>query len=109
MSQCTHCALSKISQQVSRRPSSNQSTRSFHRVYIDRLDLEDGWDSYQGDGAMVGRAMVAVFKAIGMAVAYFTKSAKESQNLPLTQNLVNSLGKRYNLDVRVICLDNQMN
>ncbi len=35
MSQCTHCAVSKISQQVSRRPLSNQSMRPFHIVYID--------------------------------------------------------------------------
>ncbi len=82
MSQCTHCAVSKISQQVSRRPPSNQSTRPFHRVYIDWLDLEDGLDSYQGDGAVVRRAMVAVCEATGMAVTYFTQSAKESQNLP---------------------------
>ena len=102
ISQCTHCAVSKISQQVSRWPPSNQSTRPFHRVYIDWLDLEDGWDSYQGDGAVVRRAMVAVCEATGMAVTYFTQSAKESQNLPLTQNLVNWLAKRYNLDVKVI-------
>ncbi len=55
MSQCTHCAVSKISQQVSRRPPSNQSTRPFHRVYIDWIDLEDGSNSDQGDGAMVRR------------------------------------------------------
>ena len=42
MSQCTHCAVSKISQQVLRRSPANQSTRSFHRVYIDWLDLEEG-------------------------------------------------------------------
>ncbi len=84
MSQYTHCAVSKISEQVSRRPPSNQSTRPFHRVYIDWLDLEDSWDSYQGDGAVVRPAMVAVYEATGMAVIYFTQSAKESQNLPLT-------------------------
>ena len=109
MSQCIHCAVSKISQQVSRRPPANQSTRPFHRVYIDWLDLEDGWDSYQGDGAVVRRAMVAVCEATGMAVTYFTQLAKESENLPLTQNLVNWLAKRYNLNVKVIRSDNEMN
>ena len=44
-----------------------------------------------------------------MAVTYFMQSAKESENLPLTQNLVNWLAKRYNLDVKVIRSDNQMN
>ncbi len=101
--------MSKISQQVSRRPPSNRSTRPFHRVYIGWLDLEDGWDSYQGDGAVVRRAMVAVCEATGMSVTYFTQSAKESQNLSLTQNLVNWLAKRYNLDVKVIRSDNEMN
>ena len=89
MSQCIHCAVSKISQQVSRRSPANQSTRPFHKVYINWLDLEDGWDSYQGNGAVVRRAIVAVCKATGMAVTYFTQSAKKSENLPLTQNLVN--------------------
>ncbi len=109
MSQCTHCAVSKISQQVSRRPPSNQSTWPFHRVYIDRLDQEDGLDSYQGDRAVLRRAMVVVCKATGMAVTYLAQSAKESQNLPLTQNLVNGLAKRYNLNVKVIRSDNEMN
>ncbi len=53
--------------------------------------------------------MVAVYEATGMAVIYFTQSAKESQNLPLTQMLVNWLAKRYNLDVKVIRSDNEMN
>ena len=109
MSQCIHCAVSKISQQVSRRLPANQSMRPFHRVYIDWLNLEDGWDSYQGNGAVVRRAMVAICEATGMAVTYFTQSAKESENLPLTQNLVNWLAKLYNLDVKVIRLDNEMN
>ena len=71
MSQCTHFVVSKICQQVSRRPSSNQSTRLFHRLYIDLLALEDSWDSYQGNRAVVRRVMVAVYKATGMAVLYF--------------------------------------
>ncbi len=109
MFQCVHFAVSKISQQVSSRPPSNQSTRNFQIIYIDWLDLEDGWNSYQSDRAVVGRAMVAVCKATGMAVIYFTHSAYESQNLPLTQNLVKSLAKHYNLDVKVIRSDNEMN
>ncbi len=109
MSQFIHCAVSKISQQVSRRPPSNQSIRPFHKVYIDWLDLEDGWDSYQGDRDVVRRATVAVYKVTGMAVTYFTQSDKESENLLLTQNLVNWLAKRYNLDVKVIRSDYEMN
>ena len=101
--------MSMISQQVSRRPPSNQLTRFFHKAYIDWLDLGDGWDSYQGNGDVVRRVMVAVFEATGMAVTYFMQSAKESQNLPLTQNFVNWLAKRYNLDVKVIRSDNKMN
>ena len=89
MPQCTHCVVSKISQQMSRRPPSNQSTRPFQKVYIDWLDLENGWDRYQGDQAVVKRAMVVLSEATEMAVTYFMQSAKESQNLSLTQNLVN--------------------
>ena len=55
------------------------------------------------------QVMVAICEATGMAVTYFTQSAKESENLPLTQNLVDWLAKRYNLHVKVICSDNEMN
>ena len=109
MSQCIHSAVSKISQQVSRRPPFNQSIQPFHREYIDWIDLENSWDRYQCNAAVVRQAIVAVYKATGMAVIYFTQSVKESEILPLTQNLVNWLAKRYNLDVKVICLDNKMN
>ncbi len=78
-------------------------------MYIDWLDLEDGWHSYQGNGAVVRRAMMVLCEATGIAVTYFTQSAKESENLPLTQNFVNWLAKRYNLDVKVIRSDNEMN
>lgn len=106
ISQCTHCVVSKISQQVSRRPPANQSTRPFHRVYIDWLDLEDGWDSYQSDGAVVRRAMVAICEATGMAVTYFTQSAKERENLPdpepcqLARKALQSDGKNHTLRQR---------
>ncbi len=53
MSQVTHCVVSKISQQVSRQLQSNRSTRSFLKVYIDSLNLEYGWDSHQGNRALV--------------------------------------------------------
>ncbi len=109
MSQYTHFAVSKISQQVSRRPLANQSTRPFHIVYIDWLVLEDGWDSYQGKSAVVRQAMVAVYEATAMTVTYFTQLAKQSENLPLTQNLVNWLAKGYNLDIKVIGSDNKKN
>ena len=98
-----------MSQQVSRQPPSNQSTRHFHRVYIEWLDLEDVWDSYKGDRALVGQVMVAVFEATGMAVTYFKQSDKEAENLPVTQNLINWLAKRNNLNIKVIRLDNEIN
>ena len=53
--------------------------------------------------------MVVVCEAAGMAITYFTKSVKESENLPLTQNLVNWLAKRYNLDIKLIGSDKEMN
>ena len=55
------------------------------------------------------QAIVVVCEATKLAVTYFTKSAKESENLPLTQNLVNWLTKHYILDVKVIRSDNEMN
>ena len=109
MSQCPHCALSKITQQISRLPPANKATRPFYRVFVDWLDLADGWNGYQGDGALVRRIMVVVCEATGMAICYFTQSAKEDKNLPLTQDFVNWLTTCYNLDVKVICTDNEIN
>ena len=109
MAQCPHCALSKMTQQISRLLPANKSTRSFHRVYIDWLDLDEGWDSYQGDGALVRRVMVAVCEATGMAMTYFTQSSKESENLPLVTDFVTFLALRYNLEVKVIRSDNELN
>ena len=109
MSQCPHCALSKISQQISRRSPANKATRPFYRVFVDWLDLEEGWDSYQGDGAIVRRVMVVICEATGMAITYFTQSAKEDENLPLMQDFVTWLVLRYNLEVKVIRSDNEMN
>lgn len=88
MSQCSHCALSKMSQQISRLPPANKSTRLFHRIFVDWLDLKEGWDTYQGDGAVVRRVIVVICEATGMAVTYFTQSAKEDKNLPLTRDFV---------------------
>ena len=109
MSQCPHCALSKISQQISQRSPANKATRPFYQVFVDWLDLEEGWDSYQGDGAIVRRVMVVICEATGMAITYFTQSAKEEENLPLIQDFVTWLVLRYNLEVKVIRSDNEMN
>ena len=78
-------------------------------MYIDWLDLKKGWNSYQGDGALVQRVMVAVCKAIGMAMTYFTQSSKENENLPLITNFVTFLALRYNLEVKAICSDDKLN
>jgi len=49
---CSDCALAKITQQISRRPDPNKSTRPFHKIHIDWFDLEHGWDGYQPDRRM---------------------------------------------------------
>lgn len=71
MSQYSHCAMSNISQQVSRCLSANQSTRPFQKVYVDWLNLKDGGDSYQSDGAIVRQVMMAVCKVTGIPITYF--------------------------------------
>lgn len=109
MSQCPHYTLSKMTQQISRRLPANKSTRPFHWVFVDWLDLKEGWDTYQGEGAIVRQAIVVVCKATGMAVTYFTQSLKEDKNLPLTQDFVIWVALQYNLKVKVIRSDNKMN
>lgn len=109
MSQCPHCALAKIIQQIFQRPSANKSTKPFYRVFVDWQDLEEGWDTYQGDGAIVRRAIVVICEVTGMTVTYFTQSAKEDENLSLTQDFVTWLALQYNLEVKIIRSDNKMN
>ena len=109
MAQCTHCAMAKITQQISRRTPANRALRPFYRVFIDWFDLEEGWDGYQGDGAIVRRVMAVVCEVTKMAITYFTESAKEEENLPLLQDFVTWLALRHNLEVKVIRSDNEMN
>ena len=44
-----------------------------------------------------------------MAMTYFTQSSKESENLPLITDFVNFIALRYNLGVKVIRSDNELN
>ena len=67
-----HCELSKICQQISQGLSANKATGPFYRVFIDWLDLEKGWNGYQGDRTVVFRVMVIIYEATGMAITYFT-------------------------------------
>ena len=53
--------------------------------------------------------MVIICKATGMAMTYFTQSAKEDENLPLVKDFVSWLAKRHNLEVKIIRTDNKIN
>ena len=44
-----------------------------------------------------------------MAMTYFTQSSKKSENLPLIKDFVIFLARQHNLEVKVICLDNELN
>ena len=44
-----------------------------------------------------------------MAMTYFAQSSKESKNLSLITDFVTHLALRYNLKVKVICSDNELN
>ena len=109
MSQCPHCALSKISQQILQITPTNKLTQSFYQVFIDWFDLKEGWNSYQADKAVVCWVMVVICEATGIAITYFTQSAKEDENLSLLQDFVTWLAFWYNLEVKVISSDNEMN
>src|ERR1700721_584992 len=106
---CPDCALAKIKQQISRRPNPNKSTRPFHKVHIDWFDLEAGWDSYQPEGRLIRRCLILTCEATGMALTYFTTCSREDENLPILQDAVNHLQLRYNLKIKVVRSDNEMN
>ena len=106
---CSDCALAKITQQISRRPDPNKSTRPFHRIHIDWFDLEHGWDGYQPDGKLVRRCVIITCEATGMILTYFTTCPKEDENLQIIKDAVNYLKLRYNLEVKIVRSDNEMN
>jgi GAG-pre-integrase domain len=106
---CSDCALAKITQQISRRPDPNKSTRPFHKVHIDWFDLEHGWDGYQPEGRLVRRCVIIICEATGIALTYFTTSSKEDENLPIIRDAVTYLKLRHNLEVKIVRSDNEMN
>ena len=87
----------------------HSQARPFHWVFMDWLDLKEGWVIYQGDETIVRQAIVVVCKATCMAIIYFTQSAKEDKNLPLIQDFVTWFLLQYNLEVKIICSNNEMN
>lgn len=44
-----------------------------------------------------------------MTIIYFMQLAKKCENLPFIRNFVNWFAKCYNLNIKVIYLDNKMN
>ncbi len=44
-----------------------------------------------------------------MALAYFTTCARENKNLPIIKNAINWLQLRYNLAVKLVRVDGEMN
>ena len=108
-SKCSNCAIAKITRQISRRPSSNKATRPFYRVHLDWFDLEEGWDGYQYDGRLVRRCLLITCEATGMTLAYFTTCSKENENLPILRDAINWLQMRYDLKVKIVRSDGEMN
>lgn len=73
-------------------------------MFVDWLDLEKGWDTYQGNKAIVKQIMVVICKALEIAIIYFTQLAKKDKNFPLLQDFIICLTLQYNLKVKVIYL-----
>ena len=109
MFQCPHYALSKISQNISWTPPANKVLWPFYQIFVDWLDLEERWDSYQSDGAVVRQIIVVISVAAKIAITYSTQLAKDDENLLLIQDFVTWLISRSNLEVKVIRSDNEIN
>lgn len=81
-----------VSQQISRRPPANQALRPFYHVFVDWFDLDEGWDGYQGDGAIVHRVITVVYEATGIAITYFTIGNHKTRNLAWAAFIANPVG-----------------
>ena len=53
--------------------------------------------------------MVVIYEVTGMAITYFTQSAKKNKNLLLMQDFVTWLILQYNFEVKVIYSNNEIN
>ena len=53
--------------------------------------------------------MVLIYKAIKIVITYFTQSAKKDKNLSLMQDFVIWLVLWYNLEIKVIRSNNEIN
>lgn len=71
--------------------------------------LKRGMGQHQGNCAIVRQVMVIIYEVTGMAITYFTQSAKENENLLLIQDFVTWLVLWYNLVVKIIQSDNEIN
>ena len=60
------------------------------------------------DGRLVRRCLLLVCEATGMTLAYFTTCAKEDENLPIVRDAINWLHLHYNLTVKIVRSDDEM-
>jgi len=103
------CVFSKIYQQISRRPDPNKFIKPFQKVHIDWFDLEKSWDDYQGDRRIIRRIVLMICETIGYALGYFITYPKEDENLPIVKKVVNWLQFRYDIKVRMVHSDGEIN
>lgn len=108
MSQYHHYVLSKIPQQILWVLPTNKAIQPFYQAFNDWLAIKEGWDSYQGNRAVIYWVIVVICEATRMVMIYFIQSLKKDEKLLLMQDCVTWLTFWYNLKVKIIWSYNRM-
>jgi hypothetical protein len=101
--ECEHCAVAKITRQISRRPPDRLINKPCQELHIDWTDLQIDYKGFV-------RVMFITCAWTGMVFPYFmTTHGTERENLRVLKDFVRLMQSKYNLKVSTIRSDNELN
>lgn len=101
--ECQHCAFAKMKRQISRRPPDRKPDKPCIELHIDWTDLEKAHAGYI-------RTMYIHDAFSKRSFPYFmTTHGTEKENLRVLKDLTKWMKTRYNLDVKTIRSDRELN
>jgi len=100
---CRDCALAKIRRQTSRRSPDREANKPLTELHINWTDLTEAHAGYV-------RVMYIHDRFSGRSFPYFMKThGTEAENLRVLKDFIPLMKKKYNLDVKTIRSDGEMN
>jgi len=101
--ECPHYVQAKIRRQTSRRPPDREVKKPLTEIHIDWTDLTEAYSGYV-------RVMYLHDNFSGRSFPYFMKThGTEAENLRVLRDFIPLMKKKYNLDIKTIRSDNELN